>query len=100
MNYFKSTKKLLVLAAVLSTTALFPIAANAFGCCGVSVNTKSVTNAISGGVSSDVNAVRGGVNSGVQGAPEKGKGLIVPGKGSLVPGKEGIFPRLIDVTKQ
>ena len=87
MNYSKAMKKLLLLASVLSVTALFPIAANAL-CCGLDkANFAAKPNG------SDV-------SSGNQGAPEKGKGLIVPGKGSVVPGKEGNFPRLIDVTKQ
>ena len=98
MNYSKAMKKLLLLASVLSVTALFPIAANAL-CCGLDkANFAAKSNGSD--VSSGVNAVSGGVNSGIQGAPEKGKGLIVPGKGSLIPGKEGIYPRLIDVTKQ
>ena len=69
MNYFKSTKKLLLLASVLSVTALFPIAANAL-CCGIDKVAKGVTNTVSSGVSSGVNAVSGGVNAGIQGAQE------------------------------
>jgi len=45
-------------------------------CCGIDKVAKGVTNTVSSGV----NAVSGGVNAGIQGAPEKGKGLIVPGK--------------------